>query len=229
MSGIPAMTTEPPSRAASRGKTLKRVGLIGGIVLVVLAAGAVALAMTGEADTPIAIVSEDGDATADLRRVHRRATSRIESVAPRGVWLAVDTIGGKLRVYRGRELLREAACSAGSGVSLRDPRNGRVWTFRTPTGERTVIRKVRNPVWTKPDWAFIEEGYEPPPIGARDRRDDFSLGDYALYLGDGYMIHGTVFQTLVGRPVTHGCIRLRDEDLEYVYRMVPMGARVLLY
>ena len=69
----------------------------------------------------------------------------------------------------------------------------------------------------------------PPPMGARDRRDDFSLGDYALYLGDGYMIHGTVFQTLVGRPVTHGCIRLRDEDLEYVYRTVPMGARVLLY
>lgn len=225
------MSADPeiPKAAPKTTGGARRGGIIAGVVLLFLSAGAVALAMVGEAETAIAIVSEDGEASAEQRRTLRRSMSRIESAGPRGAWVAVDTIGGKLRVYRGREMLREASCSAGSGVSLRDPRNGRVWTFRTPTGERTVIRKVRNPVWTKPDWAFIEEGYEPPPMGARDRRDDFSLGDYALYLGDGYMIHGTVFQTLVGRPVTHGCIRLRDEDLEYVYRTVPTGARVLLY
>ena len=84
-------------------------------------------------------------------------------------------------------------------------------------------------MWIKPDWAFIEEGGTPPPIGHPDRRDTVSLGDYALYLGDGYLIHGTLFQTTLGRRVTHGCIRLGDEDLAWVYQNVPIGAPVWLF
>jgi L,D-transpeptidase YbiS len=56
-----------------------------------------------------------------------------------------------------------------------------------------------------------------------------SLGEFALSLGDGYLIHGTLFQSLLGQPVTHGCIRLADEDLEYVWRTVAVGDRVYLY
>ena len=38
-----------------------------------------------------------------------------------------------------------------------------------------------------------------------------------------------LFKTLLGRRVTHGCIRLGDEDLEFVYRNTPIGSRVYLY
>lgn len=227
MTELPALPADRPTAWSTR---LRLAGIVLLGVIALLAGALAAIAMAGEASTRVEIVNAASSTDSkDLAKLHRKSVDRIASFAPRGVWVSVDATGGKLRVYKRDELLREAACSAGSGVSLRDPRTGRVWTFRTPTGERSVIRKVKDPVWVKPDWAFIEEGYEPPPLGARDRRDDFSLGEYALYLGDGYMIHGTVFQSLVGRPVTHGCIRLRDEDLEYVYRTVPAGARVLLY
>jgi L,D-transpeptidase YbiS len=166
---------------------------------------------------------------AALARRAERAHQRLRSLLPRGTYIVVDSYRNHLRVYRNGELLRDALCSTGSGVVLRDPRDGRQWVFDTPTGERRVQRKVKNPIWAKPDWAFIEEGYEPPPPGSRERFDDFSLGDYGLYMGDGYIIHGTIFQTLLGQRVTHGCIRLGDEDLEYVYRQVPLGARVYLY
>lgn len=149
-------------------------------------------------------------------------------LAPRGVYLTVDTWANRLRVYRGGALLREAVCSTGSRTVLKDPVGGRTWVFDTPLGERRVERKVRNPVWIKPDWAFVEQGFLPPK-DFRQRVDDVSLGDYGLYLGDGYIIHGTLFQSLLGRPLTHGCIRLGDEDLEYVYRTTPVGARVYLY
>ncbi len=149
-------------------------------------------------------------------------------LAPRGVYLTVDTYANRLRVYRSGTLLREAICSTGSGIVLKDPVGDRTWVFDTPLGERRVQRKVRNPVWIKPDWAFVEQGFLPPK-DFRQRVDDVSLGDYGLYLGDGYIIHGTLFQTLLGRPLTHGCIRLGDEDLEYVYRNTPVGARVFLY
>jgi L,D-transpeptidase YbiS len=153
---------------------------------------------------------------------------RLASYAPRGTWVTVDSHLNRLRVYRNGELLREAVTSTGSGTILKDPESGREWIFDTPQGERQVQRKVKDPVWNKPDWAFIEEGLLPPK-SARERVDDFSLGDYGLYLGDGYIIHGTLFQTLLGRRVTHGCIRLGDEDLEWVYWKVPVGTRVYLY
>ena len=126
------------------------------------------------------------------------------------------------------ELVRDAMCSTGSGVRLRDPRNEKEWLFDTPQGELKILRKVKDPVWIKPDWAFVEEGFEPPK-NQRDRVDDFSLGDYGLYMRDGYIIHGTIFKTLLGRRVTHGCIRLGDEDLEFAYKTVPVGARVFLF
>ncbi len=156
------------------------------------------------------------------------AAPRLAALAPRGVHVVVDSYRNRLRVYRGPELLREAVCSTGSGAILRDPESGRQWVFDTPLGEHRVVRKVRDPRWFKPDWAFIEEGMKPPDDW-RDRVDDVSLGEYGLYLGDGYIIHGTLFQTLLGQRITHGCIRLGDEDLEYVYRTVPVGARVFLY
>jgi lipoprotein-anchoring transpeptidase ErfK/SrfK len=159
-----------------------------------------------------------------------KINKRIDALEPTGIYVVIDTYGNRLRVYDGGKMLREAVCSTGSGTILKDPEKGREWTFDTPRGERRVQRKVKHPVWTKPDWAFIEDGYQPPSKTSRDRYDDFSLGDYALYIGsDGYLIHGTVFQTLLGRRVTHGCIRLGDGDLEYVYNTVPLGARVYLY
>jgi L,D-transpeptidase ErfK/SrfK len=55
------------------------------------------------------------------------------------------------------------------------------------------------------------------------------LGAYALELGDGYEIHGTLYPTLLGRNITHGCIRLNDEDLALTYQLINTGNRVYIY
>jgi len=159
-----------------------------------------------------------------------RLEKRLDGFAPgpAETYIVVDTHRNHLRVYRKGELVRDAICSTGSGVRLRDPRNGKEWIFDTPQGELKVLRKVKDPIWVKPDWAFIEEGFVPPK-GMKPRVDDFSLGDYALYMRDGYIIHGTIFQTLLGRAITHGCVRLGDKDLKFVYDTVPAGARVFIY
>ncbi len=158
----------------------------------------------------------------------KRATDRLAALRPRGRHVVIDSYRNRLLVYDGDTLLREAVCSTGSGTVLVHPSGKKTWTFDTPLGERRVVSKVRDPIWTKPDWAFIEEGFEPPKDPSL-RVDRVSLGDYALYLGEGYIIHGTLFQTLLGQGVTHGCVRLGDKDLEYVYQTIPVGARVYLY
>ena len=60
----------------------------------------------------------------------------------------------------------------------------------------------------------------------RDRIDDYSLGDYALDMPDGYIIHGTVFKTLLGKRVTHGCIRMFPEDIEWLFPQVSVDMPV---
>lgn len=161
-------------------------------------------------------------------KTEARAARRLATLRPKGLYVVIDSYRNRLRVYDDGSLLREAVCSTGSGTVLIHPSGERTWTFDTPLGERRVQRKVKDPVWTKPDWAFIEEGFEPPKDFSQ-RVDRLSLGDFALYLGDGYIIHGTLFQTLLGQGVTHGCVRLGDKDLEYVYQTIPVGARVYLY
>jgi len=68
-----------------------------------------------------------------------------------------------------------------------------------------------------------------PPLGTDNRRVAGTLGKYKLNLGDGYMLHGTPDQNSIGLAATHGCVRLRDEDIEWLYENVPVGTKVYIY
>jgi L,D-transpeptidase YbiS len=67
-----------------------------------------------------------------------------------------------------------------------------------------------------------------PPVDTHNRRLSGELGRYALDLGNGYLLHGTQDQKSVGIDPTHGCIRLGDDDLEWLYRRIPVGATVVV-
>lgn len=68
-----------------------------------------------------------------------------------------------------------------------------------------------------------------PPVGTKHRQIAGELGKYRLKLGDGYQIHGTPHLASVGTSVTHGCMRLADDDIEWVYNNVPVGTKVYIY
>jgi lipoprotein-anchoring transpeptidase ErfK/SrfK len=68
-----------------------------------------------------------------------------------------------------------------------------------------------------------------PPVGTKHRTVAGELGHYRLSLGDGYQLHGTPFAQSIGTSATHGCVRLHDEDIEWLYNNVPVGAKVYLY
>ena len=225
----PELENEPPPPPRRWGAVLLVLFLL---VIILTGGGLLVLARFGRIPTAspfFARTAPDVDQDAEmLRRRAVQAKSSLERARPKGAYIVIDSYRNRLRLYKDGDLLRNAVCSTGTGVVLKDPRNGREWVFDTPLGERAVERKVKNPVWAKPDWAFIEESMVPPK-DPNERFDGDSLGDYGLYIGDGYIIHGTLFKTLLGRRVTHGCIRLGDEDLEFVYRHAPIGSRVFLY
>ncbi|HKY99396.1 MAG TPA: L,D-transpeptidase [Gemmatimonadaceae bacterium] len=68
-----------------------------------------------------------------------------------------------------------------------------------------------------------------PPYGVNQRRYKGVLGTRRLVLGDGYALHGTNAPESIGRSVSHGCVRLRNEDIEKLYEMVPVGTPVYIY
>ena len=67
-----------------------------------------------------------------------------------------------------------------------------------------------------------------PPFGTRNRQLEGELGRFALDLGGGFLLHGTPDQESIGTATTHGCIRLTDEDVEWLFAHVPIGTPVLV-
>jgi L,D-transpeptidase YbiS len=163
-----------------------------------------------------------------LKQRQQQLAVAIDRKKPKGLYIVIDQTQNRLFLMKDEEVLREAKCSAGSGMYLQETSTGREWVFDTPRGQYTVLNKIANPVWTKPDWAFVEEG-KPIPRDPSERFDYGVLGAYALYFGNGYMIHGTLYENLIGRSVTHGCIRLGREDLKEVYRVAGLGTPIYIY
>ncbi len=173
-------------------------------------------------------VLSDKDAPKAERNV-QQLEKRMSALQPKGLYIVIDTAENRLQLRDGDKVLRTAVVSCGSGVVLEEQGGRkRSWVFDTPRGEFSVKNKITNPYWVKPDWAFIEEG-EKIPRALEDRIEAGTLGDYALGFGQGYFIHGTLYTRLLGRNVTHGCVRVGDEDLKYLFKAVPIGAKIYIY
>ena len=68
-----------------------------------------------------------------------------------------------------------------------------------------------------------------PPIGTRQRQIPDVLGTHRLFLGDGYLIHGTNQEGSIGSAVSHGCVRLNNDDVALLYGQVEAGTPVYIY
>ena len=111
--------------------------------------------------------------------------------------------------------------------------------WETPTGRFEVLQKIPNPVWVHPvSGERVEEQGANNPLGShwiafhRDCRGrDAHDGDD----GDAWItikgctttgFHGTPHRWTVGRAVSHGCVRLYNEDVRALYRQVSLGTQV---
>ena len=75
----------------------------------------------------------------------------------------------------------------------------------------------------------MEEGLPIPRRYTSARYEKGVLGDLGVAFGKGYLIHGTPYKRLIGMPVTHGCIRLGDKDLEVVYNTLEHASKIFIY
>jgi L,D-transpeptidase YbiS len=148
--------------------------------------------------------------------------------APRaGTVISVDVSTNTVYLFQDGQLVRKSAAATGSGKVLENGDD--VWQFETPRGHLKVRGKIKDPVWHKPDWAFIEAGERVPPPDSPKRLVKGHLGKYALTLGDGIMIHGTDDEDSIGKYVSHGCIRVPAEMLETLWKTAKVGTDVYVF
>lgn len=100
--------------------------------------------------------------------------------------------------------------------------------WQTPMGITRVTAKIKDPVWTVPPSILREHREAGDPLPPRvPAGPDNPLGAYALRLGfPSYLIHGTNKPSGIGMRVSHGCVQLFPEDIESLFKEVPVGTPV---
>lgn len=90
----------------------------------------------------------------------------------------------------------------------------------TRPGEYVIGEKIPEPPWWRPGEAPIPYGDPRNELGSRWLAWNDDLGPTSL----GF--HGTNAPETIGQEVSQGCVRLRNEDVEEMYEILPRGARV---
>ena len=122
---------------------------------------------------------------------------------------------GMVSLVRGKEL----ALQDGSVITVQ----GNEVVRRLPDGSAEALEVAEGKE------LIVDKKVIIPPFGTNQRRYAGVVGTHRLNLGDGYALHGTDVPSSIGTSVSHGCVRLRNEDIETLYRIVPVGTPVYIY
>lgn len=94
--------------------------------------------------------------------------------------------------------------------------------WETPTGSFQILQMNQNPAWRQPiTGEVIPSGANDNPLG--DRWIGF-WSDGRHQIG----FHGTNEEHLIGQAVSHGCLRMRNQDIRMLYQQVAKGTLVLV-
>jgi lipoprotein-anchoring transpeptidase ErfK/SrfK len=93
--------------------------------------------------------------------------------------------------------------------------------WETPKGSFQILQMVRNPIWQNP-W-----NNKIVPAGPRNPLGERWIGfwtDGKNTIG----FHGTQGEHLIGRAVSHGCVRMRNKDIKKLFELVQLGTPVIV-
>ena len=132
---------------------------------------------------------------------------RPQSAQTQALNLVLNLGDRRLMVYQGNMLINSYPVAVG--------REG----WQTPTGEFSVLQKQVNPAWEHP---FTGQVVPPGPANPLGTRWIGFWTDGTNHIG----FHGTPDESLIGSAVSHGCVRMRNEDVIALYEQVEMGTPI---
>jgi lipoprotein-anchoring transpeptidase ErfK/SrfK len=152
-------------------------------------------------------------------RTHQRSpvrirASRIEAATTRAEWGPIIVIrrdSKRLNLYRGMRFWKVFGVATGQS------------SYPTPVGNFSIVQMSRHPWWYPPDsdWA---KGEKPIPPGPGNPLGTRWMGLSAPGVG----IHGTPDPASIGYSASHGCIRMRIPEAEWLFSHVSLGTPVYI-
>jgi lipoprotein-anchoring transpeptidase ErfK/SrfK len=115
----------------------------------------------------------------------------------------------------------------GSGDAIRYPvgvgKAGMAWS-----GTATIDGKYIKPAWQAPESIKKDYSRLPPVVPGGSPANPMGAAALTLSGGGQYAIHGTNNPSSVGGFVSHGCIRMHNEDIMDLYERVSLGTTVVV-
>jgi lipoprotein-anchoring transpeptidase ErfK/SrfK len=134
------------------------------------------------------------------------------------IWpLGPNPIVGDPYIIVNKQTNQLAYIDDGSIQSVFDVATG-VTNELTPEGEFTIVVKAENPYYRKKD---IEGGAKENPLGTRWMGFDAEGTDGRIY-----GVHGNNRPESIGHYVTQGCIRMKNEEIEALFKLIPIGTKI---
>ena len=118
----------------------------------------------------------------------------------------------ELTLYRGDHVQRQFGVATGQSI------------YPTPLGRFEVIVKLRDPWWYPPAGSAWAKGEKPVPPGPGNPLGTRWMGISSPNVG----IHGTPDAASIGYSASHGCIRMRISDAEWLFEHVEIGTTVFI-
>jgi len=164
--------------------------------------------------------------------MHAEAASRTEAFAVRRAALqSVDHVDASSTYLLLRRAERRLYVISGDGetpphIETFPVAVGRK-EYETPTGRFAVTDKSEDPPWVEFDWNDPSRTIRTIPTGPENPLGRRWIGFTAAY-GWQIGLHGTPQPELIGQAVSHGCVRMRNEDIMKIYGRVTVGTPVIV-
>ncbi len=130
---------------------------------------------------------------------------------PSGPAIVILRSSNSLLLWSPKKLIRRFGVATGQSA------------YPTPTGDFEITTMQRNPWWYPPPSGWAAES-DPVPPGPGNPLGTRWMGISAPYVG----IHGTPDAASIGYSASHGCIRMRIPDAEWLFRHVDVGTPVFI-
>ena len=129
-----------------------------------------------------------------------------------GAVIVINRSLNRLSLYDGAQPWRTFGVATGQSV------------YPTPRGLFSVVVKARNPWWYPPTTSEWARGLKPVPPGPGNPLGTRWMGLTAPGVG----IHGTPDAASIGYSASHGCIRMRIPEAEWLFEHIGIGTPVLI-
>ncbi|MDJ0704318.1 MAG: L,D-transpeptidase [Leptolyngbyaceae cyanobacterium MO_188.B28] len=138
-----------------------------------------------------------------------RAAALMQRILYKDIALVVSLQSRQLKVYQKDEVILSFSVAVGQDE------------WQTPLGQFRITQMEKEPVWRHPITGEVIESGPDNPLGVR----------WIGFWSDGKNqigFHGTNQEDSIGQAVSHGCIRLRNQDILDLYDQVGIGVPVMV-